>query len=116
MALCDPAVPCGSAALQLLDSAGVIAAADTLEQDVRAVLTRVELGEADAGLVYATDADAAGSAVEVIAVPEAREVVNSYPIAVLTAAPNPDAARAFVGFVLSGAGQRLLADAGFMAP
>jgi molybdate transport system substrate-binding protein len=116
VALCDPAVPCGSAAQALLDIAGVTPAADTLEQDVRAVLTRVELGEADAGLVYATDADAAGRAVEVIAVPEAQEVVNRYPIAVLAGAPNSDAARAFVEFVLSGAGQRLLADAGFMAP
>ncbi|HTL42128.1 MAG TPA: molybdate ABC transporter substrate-binding protein [Pseudolysinimonas sp.] len=116
VALCDPAVPCGSAALQLLDIAGVAAAADTLEQDVRGVLTRVELGEADAGLVYATDAAAAGPAVDVIAVPQAEEVVNRYPIAVLTGAPNPDAARAFVDAVLSSAGRRLLADAGFMAP
>lgn len=116
VALCDQAVPCGSAAQTLLDSAGVTAAPDTLEEDVKAVLTKVELGEADAGLVYVTDAHASGSTVEIIYVPEAQEVVNRYPIAVLTGAPNPDAAQAWVDFVLSEEGQSALADAGFVAP
>lgn len=116
IALCDPAVPCGSAAHALLDSAGVTAAPDTLEDNVRAVLTKIELGEADAGLVYVTDVKAAGDAVEGIVIPEAAAVINNYPIAVLTGAPNPDAGRAWVDFVLSDAGQRALADAGFVAP
>jgi molybdate transport system substrate-binding protein len=116
IALCDPGVPCGSAAQALLAEAGVTAVPDTLEQDVKAVLTKVELGEADAGLVYVTDARATGSAVEVIDVPEAQQVINRYPIAVLTAAPNPDAARAWVELVLSGEGQAVLSDAGFLAP
>lgn len=116
IALCDPAVPCGSAAQALLASAGVTAQPDTLEQDVKAVLTKIELGEADAGLVYLTDVVAAGGAVEGIEVPEASDVVNRYPIAALSAAPNPVAARTWVDFVLSEAGQRALADAGFVAP
>lgn len=116
IALCDPAVPCGSAAQALFESAGITPAPDTLEEDVKAVLTKIELGEADAGLVYITDVASAGDAVEGIEVPEAAAVVNRYPIAVLGEAPNPDAARAWVEYVLSGAGQAALADAGFVAP
>jgi molybdate transport system substrate-binding protein len=116
IALCDPAVPCGSAAQQLLDSAGVTASPDTLEEDVKAVLTKVELGEADAGLVYVTDVQSAGDKVEGIEVPEAQDVINRYPIAVLADAPNPDAAQAWVDFILSDDGQSALADAGFVAP
>lgn len=116
IALCDPVVPCGSAAQALLTNAGVTAVPDTLEDDVKAVLTKVELGEADAGLVYVTDAHAAGSTVEIVDVPEAQQVINRYPIAVLTGAPNPDAARAWVEFVLSDEGQAVLSDAGFLAP
>ncbi|MGE3193173.1 MAG: molybdate ABC transporter substrate-binding protein [Microbacteriaceae bacterium] len=116
IALCDPVVPCGSAAQTLLTNAGVTAVPDTLEDDVKAVLTKVELGEADAGLVYVTDAHATGSTVEIVDVPEAQQVINRYPIAVLTGAPNPDAARAWVEFVLSDEGQAVLSDAGFLAP
>lgn len=116
VALCDPAVPCGSAAQQLLDAAGVSVDPDTLEDNVKAVLTKVELGEADAGLVYVTDVAAAGDAVTGIVVPEASAVVNAYPIAVLTEAPNPDAAHAWVDLVLSDEGQAALAGAGFVAP
>jgi molybdate transport system substrate-binding protein len=116
IALCDPAVPCGSAAQTLLAEVGVTAVPDTLEEDVRAVLTKVELGEADAGLVYVTDAHADDSTVEIIDLPEAQGVINRYPIAVLTGAPNPDTARAWVEFVLSDEGQAVLSDAGFLAP
>lgn len=113
IALCDVAVPCGAATQKLLDSVGIVASPDTLEQDVKAVLTKVELGEADAGLVYVTDVQAAGDGVEGIVVPGAADVVTRYPIAVLSTAPNPDAAAAWVAFVLSDAGQQALADAGF---
>jgi molybdate transport system substrate-binding protein len=116
IALCDPAVPCGSAAQTLLDSAGIAAKPDTLEQDVKAVLTKIELGEADAGLVYITDVVAAGDAVEGIDVPEAADVINRYPIVVLNDAPNAAAAHAWVAYVLSPEGQRALAAAGFVAP
>jgi molybdate transport system substrate-binding protein len=116
IALCDPAVPCGSAAQTLFESAGITPAPDTLEEDVKAVLTKIELGEADAGLVYRTDVAAAGDTVEGIEVPEAADVINRYPIAVLSGAPNPVAAQAWVDFVLSDAGQDALAAAGFVAP
>ena len=115
LALCAPDVPCGSAAEDLFAAVGVTPEPDTLEEDVRAALTKVELGEVDAALVYASDVVAAGDAVEGIDVPEAGEAVNLYPICVLADAPNPAAAEAFVDLVHSEAGQQALADAGFGA-
>ncbi|MFI8633602.1 molybdate ABC transporter substrate-binding protein [Microbacterium sp. NPDC077663] len=113
--LCAPEVPCGAASARLLEGADVTVDAASLEQNVTAVLTKVAAGEADAGLVYATDVvgrDDVGSIV-----PEgADEVVNRYEIAALTDAANPNAAEAFVDFVLSDAGQKILADRGFGAP
>jgi molybdate transport system substrate-binding protein len=97
-------------------AAGLTAAPDTLEEDVKAALTKVQLGEVDAALVYATDVRAAGEDVEGIEVPGAADVVNEYPIAALAAAPNPAAAQAFVELVLSDAGRQALADAGFRTP
>ncbi len=116
IALCDPSVPCGAAAETLMHLAGYQPAPDTLEEDVKAVLTKIELGEADAGLVYVTDVVAAGDRVEGIEVPEAADVISTYPIAVITAAPNREAAQAWVDFVLSEEGQAALAAAGFVAP
>lgn len=116
IALCATEVPCGAAAARVFDAAGLTPAPDTLEQDVRAALTKVQLGEVDAALVYATDVAAAGSTVEGIDVAEAADVVNRYPLMVLEAAPNPQAAEAFVDLVRSDAGRRALADAGFRLP
>ncbi|OLF07880.1 molybdate ABC transporter substrate-binding protein [Actinophytocola xanthii] len=116
IALCAEQVPCGAAARQALASAGVAAKPDTLEQDVRAVLTKVELGEVDAALVYHTDVLAAGDEVEGIALPESAAAVNDYLVATLAEAPNPDRAAAFVAFVRSEQGRSVLADAGFQAP
>jgi molybdate transport system substrate-binding protein len=113
LAVCAPQVPCGAAAEDVFVAAGVTAEPDTLEEDVRAALTKVELGEVDAALVYATDVVAAGDSVEGIGFPEAEDAVNDYPVCVLADAPNPDAARAFVELVTSEGGQRALADAGF---
>jgi molybdate transport system substrate-binding protein len=113
LAICAAAVPCGAAAEQVFEAAGVEAAPDTLEEDVRAALTKVEFGEVDAALVYASDVASAGDAVEGIAFSEAEDAVNEYPICVLAAAPNPDAARAFVDLVLSAEGQAALEAAGF---
>lgn len=113
LAVCAPDVPCGTAAEQVFDTAGVAAVPDTLEEDVRAALTKVELDEVDAALVYASDVAAAGDAVEGIDFPEADDAVNEYPICVLAAAPNPDAAQAFVDLVLSDEGQAALEAAGF---
>lgn len=116
VALCAPEVPCGAATETLLAAAGVTASPDTLEQDVRAALSKAELGEVDAALVYRTDVLSAGAEVEGIDVPEATQAVNDYPVVALRDAPNPAAARAFVGYVLSPEGQRVLAAAGFDAP
>jgi molybdate transport system substrate-binding protein len=116
LAVCAPEVPCGSAAEDVFAVAGVAAVPDTQEEDVRAALTKVELGEVDAALVYATDVASAGDAVEGIPFPEAEEAVNDYPVCVLEAAPNRAGAQAFVDLVLSDAGRDALADAGFRVP
>ncbi|WP_353814697.1 molybdate ABC transporter substrate-binding protein [Agromyces sp. SYSU T00266] len=119
IALCDESVPCGAAAATLLDEDGVTAAPDTLESDVKAVLTKVALGEVDAGLVYRTDVHAAaeaGEAVEGVEVPSAASVVNRYPIAALADAPHPAAAAAFAAFVTGQEGRAALDRLGFGAP
>lgn len=113
--LCAPEVPCGAASASLLEGAGVAVDAVSFEQNVTAVLTKVEAGEADAGLVYATDV-IGDDDVEVIVPDSAADVVNRYPITALAEARNPDAASAFVAFVLSDAGQSILAAHGFGAP
>ena len=116
IALCSEEVPCGAAAAKAFAAAGITPAPDTLEQDVKAALTKVELGEVDAALVYRTDVLAAGDDVEGIAFPEADGAVNDYPVAPLADAPNAAAAEAFVAYVLSDDGQRVLTDAGFDRP
>jgi molybdate transport system substrate-binding protein len=116
LAICAADVPCGAAAAAVFADAGITAQPDTEEEDVKAALTKVQLGEVDAALVYATDVPAAGSDVEGIPFPEAEQEVNDYPICVLDAAPNAEAAQAFVDLVQSDAGQQALADAGFRAP
>ena len=116
IAVCAEEVPCGAASAQIFEATGITPSVDTYEQDVKAVLTKVELGEADAGLVYVTDVKAAGDAVEGVEFAEAADAVNDYPIATLTEATNPDAADAFVAFVLSAEGQAALSDAGFGTP
>lgn len=113
LAICSPDVPCGAAAEEVFGIAGIEAKPDTLEEDVRAALTKVELGEVDAALVYASDVASAGDAVEGIEFPEADEAINDYPICTLADAPNPDAAQAFVDLVLSDEGRRALDDGGF---
>jgi molybdate transport system substrate-binding protein len=114
--LCDVTVPCGAAATTLLRKTGVHVTPVSLEQDVKQVLTKIELDEADAGLVYATDAKAAADKVETVAVPEASTVVNHYPIVVLSDAPNAVAAAAFERYVLGPDGRKVLRDAGFGPP
>ena len=116
IALCAQEVPCGAATEQAFAAAGLSAAPDTLEQDVKAVLTKVRLGEVDAGIVYRTDVKAAGGDVVGIPFDEAADVVNDYPISTLTDAPNPKAAREFVEFVLSDAARSVFDEAGFGVP
>jgi molybdate transport system substrate-binding protein len=116
VALCDPSVPCGAAAADLLALVGVTPSVDTFEDDVRAALTKVALGEVDAALVYRTDVAAAGDAVEGIEVPLADRVVNRYPVALLTSAPSPGAAQQFIDFLRSAAGREVFERAGFVTP
>ena len=116
VALCAAEVPCGAAAITVLETVGIEPSVDTYEQDVKAVLTKVELGEVDTGLVYTTDVLAAGDKVEGIAFAEAVDNAVAYPIATLTDSENAEAAAAFVDFVLSDEGQAILTAAGFGAP
>jgi len=116
IALCAKQVPCGAAAERAFAAAGVVPKPDTFEQDVKATLTKVVLGEVDAALVYRTDVRAAGDKVIGVDFPEAAKAINDYPIVALKSAPNAAAAGAFVAFVQSAKGQATLAKAGFAAP
>jgi molybdate transport system substrate-binding protein len=114
--LCAEEVPCGRFAREMLANADVEPSIDTNEEDVRALLTKVEAGEVDVGVVYRTDVQAAGDAVEGIEIADEDNVVATYPIATVADAANAEAAQAFIDFVLSDEGQAALADAGFEAP
>lgn len=116
MISCAPEVPCGRYAQQILDNAGVAVTSRSLEENVRAVVSKVTLGEADAGIVYVTDVISAGDAADGVQIPADINVVAEYPIVVIEGAPNPQAAQAFVDFVLSDAGQAILGSYGFVAP
>lgn len=115
-ALCAPQVPCGAAARKLFAVAGVQPAPSSYEADVKAALQKVESDEVDAALVYRTDVTAAAGKVSGIAVPQAGQVINSYPITVLKGTRNAAAARAFVAYVSAGPGRQVLRRAGFGAP
>lgn len=112
--VCDRAVPCGAAAVQVFALASIDAKPDSYEPDVTSVLTKVEGNEADAGLVYATDVHAAGPQVEGIPFPQASRALTAYPIAALRGSPHPDLAAAWVAYVQAHEGD--LRAAGFLAP
>ncbi|MER8223774.1 molybdate ABC transporter substrate-binding protein [Streptomyces sp. NPDC094143] len=114
--LCAQEVPCGAAARKALDAAGLKLTPVSYEQDVKAALTKVELKEADAAVVYKTDVRAAGDKVEGVKFPESADAVNDYPIALLKDAPNAGAAEAFIALVRSAEGRRVLGEAGFRTP
>ncbi|WP_030234223.1 molybdate ABC transporter substrate-binding protein [Streptomyces sp. NRRL S-350] len=116
VALCAKEVPCGAAALTALKAAGVDLTPVTLEQDVKGALTKVELGEVDASLVYRTDVQADAAKIDGVDFPEAGKAVNDYPIAALAKAPNKDGAAAFVAYVQSPEAKQVLTAAGFQAP
>lgn len=116
IALCAEQVPCGAATTKVFEVAGIKAQPDSLEQDVKAALTKVRLGEVDAALVYRTDVKAAADEVEGIEFAEAEKAVNEYPIALLGEAPNAAAGKAFVDFVRSHQGRKVLTEAGFEVP
>lgn len=114
LALCAEQVPCGAAAKTAL--AGLAVTPVTQEQDVKAALAKVKLGEVDAALVYRTDARSAAGDVDGIEFAESAKAINDYPIVALKNAPNPSAAAAFVAFVRSERGLSVLTDAGFQQP
>ncbi|MDQ1067018.1 molybdate ABC transporter substrate-binding protein [Streptomyces canus] len=114
--LCDKEVPCGAAAQKALDASGLKLTPVSYEQDVKAALTKVELKEADAAVVYKTDVHAAGDKVGGVEFPESADAVNDYPVTVLKGAQNTDAAKAFIALVRSTEGQKVLTEAGFLKP
>lgn len=128
LVLAGEEVPIGEYAREILKKASgagglgadfsdkVLANLRSNESDVRAVLSKVQLGEADAGVVYSTDAANIADELNIIDIPEEFNVVAEYPIATLSEASNPDAAQAFVEFVLSEDGQAILAEFGFGGP
>jgi molybdate transport system substrate-binding protein len=116
VALCQPAVPCGAGASKVFTKAKLTVTPVSLEVDVKAVLTKVTLGEVDAGVVYVTDVRAAGKRVKGITIPNDVNASTQYPIATLTNAPNKAAAEAFTDYVLSPAGAGVLTSTGFTKP
>jgi molybdate transport system substrate-binding protein len=112
VSLCSENCPAGAYAREVLSRTGVEVEPDSIEPDVKAVVTRVELGEADAGIVYSSDVAAAGGDTEGVGIPKAHNVIATYPIAVLKGASA--GARAFVDLVLSEQGQEVLGEQGFL--
>jgi molybdate transport system substrate-binding protein len=113
---CADEVPCGKVAVSLLDAAGVTAEPVSLEEDVRATLDKVVSGEADAGLVYATDAVAAADEVDAVEIPGAEEALTSYYAATLEQSGDAGLAADWVAWVTSEEGRAILEDAGFGSP
>jgi molybdate transport system substrate-binding protein len=114
--LAAPAVPAGRYARRLLDASRVTVEPVSLEDNVRAAVNKVALGEADAGIVYATDVSAAKGKVDGVRIPAARNVPATYPIATVTASAHQPQAHAFMDFVLGAQGRRVLATFGFLPP
>ena len=81
---------------------------------MKGVVTKISLGEADAGIVYVTDVVAASGKIDGVTIPDDQNVLASYPIATVIGGKYPDDAKAFVDLVLSDAGQKVLADNGFL--
>lgn len=107
-------VPAGKYALQILAKAGVKVTPKSLEADVKSVVGKVALGEADAGIVYTTDISAAGAKVQGVQIPDALNVIATYSIVAVKGTKNADLANAFIGYVLSADGQSKLQSFGFL--
>jgi len=115
-ALCQPQVPCGATAAKVFGKARIVVRPVTLQPDVKSVLTQVELGNVDAGVVYVTDVHAAGAKVKGVPIPAEVNASTAYPIATVSKSGNKAAAQAFVAYVLSPAGQTVLTEAQFEKP
>lgn len=116
VALCQPAVPCGMLATQLLDRAGLVVVPASWERDVTSVLTKVRMGEVDAGLVYVSDAASARGQVQVIDDASFATLSTTYTLAVLSDATPRGLAQEFADLVLSDQGQAALGAHGFGPP
>ena len=116
VALCQPQVPCGVVARDVFKNAGISVKPVTLQPDVKSVLTQVELGNVDAGMVYVTDVKAAGTKVKGVAVPSGDNASTLYPIATLKGASDKTVANEFVAYVMGPQGQHVLAQDGFEKP
>jgi molybdate transport system substrate-binding protein len=114
--LCGPEVPAGRYAREALAKASVAARSLSDEPSVKAVVSKVQLGEVDAGIVYATDAASAAGEVDAVEIPDEHNVVASYPIAVLSAGGNSKTGEELVAFILAPDGQRILRSFGFSGP
>ena len=109
-----PTVPAGKYALQALATAGVKVTPKSLETDVASVVSKIELGEADAAIVYATDVQAAGSKVQGVPIPTGQNVIATYPIVAVKGTKNAAVATAFIAYLISANGQSTLATFGFL--
>ena len=116
VALCQPQVPCGVVASDVFKNLGIKVKPVTLQPDVKSVLTQVETGNVDAGMVYVTDVKAAGSKVKGVTIPASDNATTLYPIATISSSKHKSIAQAFVSYVLSPTGQQVLATAGFEKP
>ena len=118
VSLCGETVPCGKYAAQILQGAGVTIpeTSVTRGQDVKATLAAVTTGDADAAIVYVTDAKSAGDAVDTVEIPDAQNAIATYPIATLTASTNKATSQAFIDYVMSSKGQATLGSFGFLPP
>ncbi|MBS1692781.1 MAG: molybdate ABC transporter substrate-binding protein [Actinobacteria bacterium] len=114
--ICAPPVPCGGATKTVEEASGVTLSPVSEETSVTDVLNKVTTGQADAGLVYVTDAIGAGDKVTAVDFPQAAEAVNTYPIAVLSQSKHAELAQKFVDLVTGESGQKVLNKAGFAAP
>ncbi len=113
---CAPEVPCGRYANDVFAASGAVVTPKSLEENVKGVVAKVMLGEADAGIVYRTDVIAAGADAAGVEIPVDVNVFAEYPIAVTAEAPNPEGAQAFIDVVLSAEGQAILESYGFVGP
>ncbi len=116
VAVCQQDVPCGAAALKLFTQNNLTVTPVSQEIDVKSVLSKVVLGEVDAGVVYVTDVKAATDKVVGVPIAAGQNVTTTYPIAAITGSSNSATAQAFLDYVLSAAGQQVLTDAGFTSP
>lgn len=113
---CAPEVPIGKYTAEVLAAANVTVTPASLEDNVKGIVTKVTLGEADAGIVYKTDVIAAGDKAEGVEIPADVNVTAEYPIVATKDSPNPAGGRAFVDFVLGEQGQKILGTYGFTSP